>query len=160
MVDAIERANLTLLLQIPRSGRCFTRLMMEDCRRHCMASNRKSDSFSPLEVVRLMADSANRDFNSCIVATGLAAATATAAVAVAVAVTVVGGFRGSGLVDLSTLGRPVDPVEGIVCRKVTKSRGRGSGAKGRASRHILKNCPREPADQQTRYRVWDLGLKH
>lgn len=106
-----------------------------------------------------MADSANRDFNSCIVATGLAAATATAAVAVAVAVTVVGGFRGSGLVDLSTLGRPVDPVEGIVCRKVTKSRGRGSGAKGRASRHILKNCPREPADQQTRYRVWDLGLK-
>jgi hypothetical protein len=71
-----------------------------------MASNRKSESFSPLEVL-LPDGSANNDFNSCTGVTGL----------------VVVGVRGSGLVDLSTLGRPVDPVEGII-RSKAKSRGR------------------------------------
>jgi len=91
---------LTLLLQFPRSGkRSLGLLMIEDCRRHCIASNRKSDSFSPLEeALRLLAGSEKRAFNSCTGFTGLAS-----------------GFLGRGLVDLSTLGRPVDPLEGIIC---------------------------------------------
>jgi len=88
---------LTLLLQFPRSGRSLGLLMIEDCRRHCIASNRKSDSFSPLEGARLLVGSEKRAFNSCTGFTGLAA-----------------GFLGRGLVDLSTLGRPVDPLEGII----------------------------------------------
>jgi len=82
-----------------------------------MASNRKSESFSPLEVL-LPDGSANNDFNSCTGVTGLVAV-----VAVVVVVVVVVGVRGNGLVDLSTLGRPVDPVEGIIRSKATRSRG-------------------------------------
>lgn len=93
---------LTLLLQFPRSGRSgrWILLMMEDCRKHCMASNRKSDSFSPLEIIgsSLLVGSVKRAFNSC---TGFAE--------------LVAGFRDRGLVDLSILGRPVDPLEGIIC---------------------------------------------
>lgn len=64
-----------------------------------MASNRKSGSFSPLGRTgsSLLVGSAKRAFNSC---TGFAE--------------LVAGFRDRGLVDLSTLGRPVDPLEGII----------------------------------------------
>lgn len=92
--------RLTLLLQFPRSGnRSLGRLMIEDCRRHCIASNRKSDSFSPLGGALLLSGS-KRAFSSC---TGLTGLTGLAA-----------GFLDRGLVDLSTLGRPVDPLEGII----------------------------------------------
>lgn len=97
-----DKMNSILLLQVPRSGRFLgvLILMIEDCRRHCIASNRKSDSFSPLEEALLLAGSEKRAFNSC---TGFAGFTGFAA-----------GFLGRGLVDLSTLGRPVDSLEGII----------------------------------------------
>lgn len=86
-----------------------------------MASNRKSDSFSPPLVVAVV-----------VVVMVVVAAAATVTIAVLlVSVFAVGSakrafssctgltgagcdFCSRGLVDLSTLGRPVDPLEGII----------------------------------------------
>lgn len=111
--QACVNSCLTLLLQFPRSGRLLVFLTMEE-RRHCIASNRKSDSFSPLDVV-LSTGSAKMAFNSCTGFTGLA------------------GFRDRGLVDLSTLGRLVDSLEGIIRCGLGV---RGTGAVSNSPNHL------------------------
>lgn len=82
--------NSTLLLQVPRSGRPFGSRNAVDCR-HCIASKRKSCSFPPFETLK--GGSAKRAFSSW---TGFA------------------GLCDRGVVELSTLDSPDDPLDGII----------------------------------------------